>query len=47
MNDARRPVTVHDVLRFTMSDDPQVSPDGGRVAWVRTRMVAEPTATAR
>jgi dipeptidyl aminopeptidase/acylaminoacyl peptidase len=41
MNDARRPVTVHDVLRFAMSDDPQVSPDGGRVAWVRTRMVAD------
>jgi dipeptidyl aminopeptidase/acylaminoacyl peptidase len=36
MSDARRPVTVHDLLRFSMADDPQLSPDGTRVAWVRT-----------
>jgi len=41
MSDPRRPVTVHDLLRFGMADDPQLSPDGARVAWVRTRMVAD------
>ncbi len=41
MSDTRRPVTVHDLLRFAMADDPQVSPDGERVAWVRTDMDPE------
>lgn len=41
MSDTRRPVTVHDLLRFAMADDPQLSPDGTRIAWVRTDMDAE------
>ncbi len=41
MSTNRRNVTHHDLLRFQMADDPQVSPDGQRVAWVRTGIVAE------
>lgn len=36
MSTHKRPVDVHDVLRFAMADDAQISPDGRRVAWVRT-----------
>jgi dipeptidyl aminopeptidase/acylaminoacyl peptidase len=36
MTSARRKITSHDLLRFQMCDDPQVSPDGREVAWVRT-----------
>lgn len=41
MSDPKRPVNVHDVLRFTMADDAQLAPDGRRVAWVRTAVVPE------
>ncbi len=41
MSDTRRPVTVHDLLRFAMADDPQLSPDGTKVAWVRNDMDPE------
>lgn len=41
MNTKPRAVTEHDLLRFQMVDDPQVSPDGRRVAWVRTAIVAD------
>jgi dipeptidyl aminopeptidase/acylaminoacyl peptidase len=41
MSTTRRSVTLHDLLRFQMADDPQVSPDGRSVAWVRTEMLAE------
>lgn len=36
MSQDRSPVTALDLLRFAMADDPQVSPDGSQVAWVRT-----------
>ena len=36
-----RSVTTHDLLRFRMADDPQLSPDGRTVAWVRTAMAAD------
>ncbi|MCZ7567132.1 MAG: hypothetical protein M5U01_00845 [Ardenticatenaceae bacterium] len=35
-----RRLTSRDLLRFQMADDPQVSPDGREVAWVRTWMDA-------
>ncbi len=31
-----RPISSRDLLRFQMVDDPQVSPDGGQVAWVKS-----------
>lgn len=34
-------LSSRDVLRFQMCDDPQVSPDGRAVAWVRTSIDAE------
>ncbi|MEM7124781.1 MAG: S9 family peptidase [Chloroflexota bacterium] len=34
----KRRLTSQDLLRFQMVDDPQVSPDGTQVAWVRTWM---------
>ena len=37
----KRRLTSRDVLRFQMVDDPQVSPDGAQVAWVRTWIDAE------
>jgi len=37
----KRRLTSRDLLRFQMVDDPQVSPDGTRVAWVRTWMDAD------
>lgn len=37
----RRPVATEDLLRFRMADDPQLSPDGRTLAWVRTRISAE------
>jgi hypothetical protein len=37
----RRPLTSRDLLRFYMVNDPQVSPDGTQVAWVRTWIDAE------
>jgi dipeptidyl aminopeptidase/acylaminoacyl peptidase len=40
-NQAKRRLTSRDVLRFQMVDDPQVSPDGVQVAWVRTWLDAE------
>lgn len=36
MTTTRRRMTARDLLRFQMCDDPQVSPDGREVAWVRT-----------
>lgn len=36
----KRRLTSPDLLRFQMADDPQVSPDGTQVAWVRTWMDA-------
>jgi dipeptidyl aminopeptidase/acylaminoacyl peptidase len=33
---AQRLLTAHDLFRFVLVDDPQVSPDGREVAWVRT-----------
>ncbi len=36
-----RPVTIHDLLRFRMADDPRISPDGRTIAWVRTSMSEE------
>ncbi|MCU0493127.1 MAG: S9 family peptidase [Chloroflexaceae bacterium] len=36
-----RRLTSRDLLRFHMCDDPQVSPDGREVAWVRTWIDAE------
>lgn len=41
MSTEQRAVTTNDLLRFQMADDPQVSPDGRRVAWVRTAIVAD------
>jgi dipeptidyl aminopeptidase/acylaminoacyl peptidase len=41
MSDPKRPLNVHDVMRFAMADDAQIAPDGRRVAWVRTAVVAE------
>jgi len=38
MSQKRRPLEVRDLLRFQMADDAQMSPDGQRVAWVRTSM---------
>lgn len=32
----RRPISPRDLLRFQFCDDPQLSPDGRQVAWVRT-----------
>jgi dipeptidyl aminopeptidase/acylaminoacyl peptidase len=37
----KRKLTSRDLLRFQMVDDPQVAPDGGTVAWVRTWMDAD------
>lgn len=34
-------VDAHALLRMVMVDDPQVAPDGGRVSWVRSRIVPE------
>jgi len=36
-----RKLTSRDLLRFQLCDDPQVSPDGREVAWVRTSIDAE------
>ncbi len=36
MTEARRRLSSRDLLRFQLCDDPQVSPDGREVAWVRT-----------
>ena len=33
---SKRRLTAQDLLRFQLVDDPQVSPDGTQVAWVRT-----------
>lgn len=41
MIDSKRPVAVHDVMRFAMVDDAQLAPAGQRVAWVRTTVVAD------
>jgi dipeptidyl aminopeptidase/acylaminoacyl peptidase len=41
MTSTRRNITAQDLLRFQMCDDPQVSPDGREVAWVRTWIDAE------
>jgi dipeptidyl aminopeptidase/acylaminoacyl peptidase len=38
---AGRPMTARDLFKFKMVDDPQVSPDGREVAWVKTRLDAE------
>ncbi len=32
----RRKLTAQDLFRFQMVDDPQISPDGTQIAWVRT-----------
>ena len=37
----KRRLTSRDLLRFRMADDPQISPDGRQVLWVRTWMDAE------
>lgn len=37
----KRGITAPDLLRFRMADDPQISPDGQRVAWVLTEMVPD------
>ncbi len=37
----KRRMTSRDLLRFQMCDDPQVSPDGTQVAWVKTWLDAE------
>ena len=37
----RHPLTTRDLLRFQMADDPQISPAGEAVAWVRTWIDAE------
>ena len=39
-----RPLTSRDLLRFHMADDPQLSPDGRQIAWVRTWLGAETNA---
>lgn len=41
MSASKRQLTSRDLLRFQMADDPQVSPDGTQVAWVKTWMDAE------
>ena len=38
---AKRRLTANDLLNFQMVDDPQVSPDGTQVAWVRTWLDAD------
>jgi dipeptidyl aminopeptidase/acylaminoacyl peptidase len=38
--ETRRPLQPRDLLRVQMADDPQISPDGTRVAWVHTWMDA-------
>ena len=35
-NAGRRPVTAQDLTRLRGVSDPQISPDGGRVAFVMT-----------
>ncbi len=37
----RRLLTSLDLMQFNMADDPQLAPDGNRVAWVRTWMDPE------
>ncbi|MCB0115720.1 MAG: PD40 domain-containing protein, partial [Caldilineaceae bacterium] len=37
----KRRLSPHDLFSFHMADDPQISPDGTRVAWVRTWMDAD------
>ena len=37
----KRRLTPHDLFRFQMVDDPQIAPDGTRVAWVRTWLDAD------
>jgi dipeptidyl aminopeptidase/acylaminoacyl peptidase len=39
-----RPLTTRDLLRFQSADDPQISPSGEMVAWVRTWIDAEANA---
>ena len=41
MSQRPRGLNSRDLLRFSMCDDPQVSPDGSVVAWVRTTIDAE------
>ncbi len=41
---AGRHLSSRDLLRFHMADDPQLSPDGRHIAWVRTQMDAETNA---
>jgi dipeptidyl aminopeptidase/acylaminoacyl peptidase len=36
-----RPITAEDLYRFTFVADPQISPDGSRVAFVRTTIDKE------
>ena len=45
--DPRRPLTTRDLLRFQMADDPQLSPTGDAVAWVRTWIDADANAYRR
>src|SRR6185436_6066907 len=33
---AKRPITEHDLMKFTWVADPQISPDGATVAFVQT-----------
>lgn len=37
----KRPLTALDLMRFAMADDAQLSPDGTRVAWVKTTIDPE------
>ncbi|MCB0114940.1 MAG: hypothetical protein KDD84_12655, partial [Caldilineaceae bacterium] len=34
----KHPLSPHDLLHFHMADDPQISPAGTWIAWVRTWM---------
>jgi dipeptidyl aminopeptidase/acylaminoacyl peptidase len=36
--DARHPMQPEDLYRLATTDDPRLSPDGARVAWVQTRL---------
>ncbi|MCB0046558.1 MAG: S9 family peptidase [Caldilineaceae bacterium] len=40
-SNSKRLLTAQDLFRFIMADDPQISPDGTQVAWVRTWTDAE------
>ncbi len=41
MSSPKRRLTAQDLFRFILVDDPQVSPDGTQVAWVRTWIDAQ------